>query len=231
LISIGILCILNFMFLNSYSNFDLNNTEKIIIVATNILLMVLSLMIHEIGHLIGSSVTRIRIKNVIMGSFGGLLILDCNDLTHYKNRAVLFLLGPITSISVGISIILMWHYYSGFEFLTFPIKETLENSLALIGVFNLLIGLVNLFPALPFDSGVLIEYYYKRSKISQNRLFGTFFKSWNFGFYLFIGSFILYLTISDEQYTLLLLFIYLVLLYQDTKNIHSINNNSPIRST
>lgn len=229
MINIGILCILNFMFLNSYSNFDLNNTEKVIIVATNIILMILSLMIHEIGHLIGSSVTRIRIKHVILGSFGGLLILDCDDLTPYKNKAVLFLSGPISSTLVGISMILMWHYYSGFEFLTFPIKETLENSLALIGVYNLLIGLVNIFPALPFDSGILIQYYYKRSKIIQNSQFNTFFKFWNFGFYLFIGSLIVFLTISNVQYTLLVLLIYLILLYQETKYIHSINNSSTIR--
>jgi len=176
-----------------------------------------SLIIHEIGHLIGALIFGIKIKKIILSCFGGLICFDKNDIIDTKNFSILLLLGPLTNIVVGIFFLLLWYYNSHYQSGTFIIKETLENSLALLSGYNLCYGLINLIPLLPFDGGIIINKVITTKSKDNYRIVYKIFLYFNEAFFILTITIIFYGVLSTSQYTLFIIIIYLSLLYNDFK--------------
>jgi stage IV sporulation protein FB len=225
LVNIGILLCINFIYLSTFSEFSLTNTEILIISITNLILLIASLAIHDVGHLIGALIERININKIIFSCFGGLIIFDKNNHINLKSMIILFLSGPLTNIIISICLLMLWQYHNQFAGGTFPIKEALEKSLYLLFVYNFSLGFINLIPILPFDGGNLV--YLNLCKKFQDRKkqpIELFFYI-NEVFYVMCIILILVIILISSQYTMLILIIYLIILYNDFKSISKISNS------
>jgi stage IV sporulation protein FB len=217
LVNIGILLCINFIYLNTFSDFNLTNTEILIVSITNLILLIASLVIHDVGHLIGSLIGRIEINKIIFSCFGGLIILDKNNHFNLKSTVILFLSGPLTNIIIGICFLILWYYHNQFAGGTFPIKETLEKSLALLFVYNFFLGFINLIPVLPFDGGDLAYLNLYKKFQNKNESPIKLFIYLNEVFYVMSIIFIFYIIMSSSQYSIFILIIYLIFLYNEFK--------------
>lgn len=211
--------------MNTFSDFSLTNTEILIISITNLILLIASLAIHDVGHLIGASIGRIKINKIIFSSFGGLIMLDKNDDNNLKSMIILFLSGPLTNIIIGICFLILWYSYNQFAVDIFPIKETLEKSLYLLFVYNFSLGFINLIPILPFDGGDLVYLNLFKKFQDRNKHPIKLFFYLNEVFYIISTILVFYIIMSSSQYSVLIIIIYLIFLYKDFKLMSKILNS------
>lgn len=219
LINIGILICLNLLYITAFVTVELTNLETSIVIITNVTLMVISLIIHDVGHVIGALLSGITIRKIILSCSGGLIQFGKNE--DFDSKRVIFslILGPLTNIIVGTFLLIFWHYHNQFTLNVFPIKETIENSLLLIGGYNLVIGFINLIPASPFDGAHIIYQFLKYRFKDHVSTIETVFYYWNKTFFTLALGFIFYLIIIYLQYSLFIILIYFILLYNDSKSL------------
>ncbi len=225
LVNIGILLCINFIYFSTFSDFSLTNTEILIVSITNLFLLIASLAIHDVGHLIGALIGRIKINKIIFSCFGGLIIFDNNNHINLKSMIILFLSGPLTNIIIGICFLILWYYHNQFAGDMFPIKETLEKSLYLLFVYNFSLGFINLIPILPFDGGDLVYLNLCRKFQDRNKPPIKLFFYLNEVFYVMSIILVFYIIMSSSQYSVLILIIYLIFLYNDFKSMSKISNS------
>ena len=218
IINIGILVCLNLLYITAFASLRLTNIETSIVIATNVILMVISLIIHDMGHIIGALVSRITIRRIILSCSGGIIHFDKKRDNDPSRVIFSLILGPLTNIIIGIFLLLFWYYHNQYAFNVFPIKETIENSLMLIAGYNLVIGFINLIPVNPFDGGNIIYYVSKYKFRDQSLKIDVVFHYWHKIFFTLSMVFIIYLVIIYLQYSLLIILIYLILIYNDSKS-------------
>ncbi|WP_458721779.1 site-2 protease family protein [Candidatus Nitrosocosmicus sp. R] len=107
----------------------------------------------------------------------------------------------------------------------FPIKETLEKSLYLLFVYNFSLGFINLIPILPFDGGDLVYLNLCRKFQDRNKPPIKLFFYLNEVFYVMSIILVFYIIMSSSQYSVLILIIYLIFLYNDFKSMSKISNS------
>ena len=218
IINIGILVCLNLLYLTAFASLRLTNIETSIVITTNVILMVISLVFHDMGHIIGALVSRITIRKIILSCSGGIIHFDKKRDNDLSRVIFSLILGPLTNIIVGTFLLFFWYYHNQFAFNIFPIKETIENSLMLISGYNLVIGFINLIPVNPFDGGNILYYVSKYKFRDQSSKIDLVFHYWHKIFFTLSMVFILYLIIIYLQYSLFIILIYLILLYNDSKS-------------
>lgn len=107
-----------------------------------------ALFLHELGHLLAAKFLGYRVPVLVLSPFGSLLRLT--DLRRPRDGICISLAGPLTSIAVaGVTWIYLAH--TGHAPTLLPHVATLDNLATLFFLLNLILGLVNLIPALPFD--------------------------------------------------------------------------------
>ena len=177
--------------------------------------MIASLTIHEIGHLIGSLILKIKINRITLSCLGGLILFDNKNSYDLRRVVILFFLGPLTNIFIGSFLLLFWLYHNQYSLAIFPIKETLENSLGLLTAYNLIIGFVNLIPILPFDGGDILNQLLNTKIKNRKKNKMKLFIYYNEIFYIIIILLTFYAIISHLQYSMLIIILYILLLYND----------------
>jgi Zn-dependent protease len=114
---------------------------------TFVILLFVSIFLHEMGHAAGAWLFGIRTVDVTLSFFGGYARLDPPPRRAIEDIVVSFA-GPATNLAIG-GLLYFWLYGSGFTSLS-------ENSwiiLARVMQANLFLGLLNLLPGHPLDGG------------------------------------------------------------------------------
>ncbi|MEK5039090.1 M50 family metallopeptidase [Sporosarcina sp. FSL K6-3457] len=102
-------------------------------------LIFISLLIHEMGHLIAAYVTGMRVRSCVIMPYGGELIISNRQLEPKKKRIIVALGGPLAT---GLLLALAtWIEFPGDD-------QVIRIQVALL--------VLNLLPILPLDGGQVI---------------------------------------------------------------------------
>jgi Zn-dependent protease len=216
LINIGFLAWISISFLNNEVKFELTSVESTIIGIVVISLLIFTLVLHELGHLIGSIIFSNNIKKIRLTCLGGIIYFEDQEIYKDIKKVILILFsGPIANLFVGLVLYLIWLYYSQYSFEIFPIKESLENSISLVSAYNIFIGIINLIPILPFDMGKIINYILiKKFRIGKQFLSNALDFFHNI-FYVSVIAVSFYVLINNSNFYGLVLIVYSIMLLND----------------
>ena len=121
----------------------------------SILILVLVIFVHEIGHYLGMKGFGYRdVKMFFIPLFGGGVSGESFRVPEYQ-RAIVSLLGPVPGVMLGSALLL------GYAFAPIP-------WLAQFGLFFLALNLFNLLPIFPLDGGHFFEHIlFRRSRYAE----------------------------------------------------------------
>jgi len=111
-----------------------------------VFLTILSIIIHELGHLITAVSLNLKVKRVDIYMFGGVTILDENLSLNIKKEILTLIMGPITELLFVMLIYIL--YKNGL------VGEATYEKLYKI---NKMLLTFNLLPILPLDGGKLLN--------------------------------------------------------------------------
>ncbi len=106
------------------------------------LLIILSIAIHETGHLLAIFILNVKIENIKIEPFGCSIAID--RYTKYKNEIIISLSGPILGMLVSILCSFLLNSYSSVYLFYFMI-------------LNFSYSIINLIPCKGLDGGMLIS--------------------------------------------------------------------------
>lgn len=114
--------------------------------AEEMIILLAIIMIHELSHGLMAMFLGIKIKEIQILPFGGVVKLDNTLSFTYGEEIIISAAGPISNVVLSATVFFLQGYFgwesNGFNFIIF-------SSLA-IGIFNLL-------PALPLDGGRILR--------------------------------------------------------------------------
>lgn len=177
------------------------------------LLMLLSAIIHEAGHLTVMKILGVRVKALVLGLFGGTIFLD-KRLVSYPREFFISVSGSLFNLAASLV-------------LFFILRQRFTSLLFFFFLSNLLYGIFNLLPISALDGGQALSslLLIKKEPYEAERLIGlisrvTLFLLAVAGLYLVkISSF----NIS--------LFVLLLLLYAESTGSHIISGYEFCRKT
>jgi len=131
---------------------EVSPNELIILGIISALIILLSIVIHEIAHLIISRRLGVVVTEIGFNFFGGIVKLK-EEPTIPMNEIKICIVGPISNLIIGItflalsrSLLLNFHVYIATSFYFFAL-------------FNTIIAFFNLIPAFPLDGGRALRAY------------------------------------------------------------------------
>ena len=120
----------------------------------------ISILLHEISHIVIAKKYKININNLRISIFGFSAQIENNKRNKTKEKILMYLAGPLSNFLLMI-------------IFNFSNMEYLEKSK--IVYINLCLGIVNLLPILPLDGGnilkELLKTKYKNLKANKLSLF------------------------------------------------------------
>jgi len=121
----------------------------------NILILVLVIFVHEMGHYLGMKGFGYRdVKMFFIPLFGGGVSGESFRVPEYQ-RAIVSLLGPVPGVMLGSAFLLAYAFV--------PVPW-----LAQFGLFFLALNLLNLLPVFPLDGGHFFEHIlFRRSRYAE----------------------------------------------------------------
>lgn len=130
----------------------------------NPVLLVVTVLLHEIGHALTARRLGVTVLDIVLGPFGGMARL-LGELREPRVEALIALAGPATNLvlaaitlpliyALGQDDKLVWR-----EIVFFLDDESfmLEGPLLVFFGLNVLLGVVNLIPAFPSDGGRILR--------------------------------------------------------------------------
>jgi Zn-dependent protease/CBS domain-containing protein len=160
------------------------------------LLLFTSIFLHELGHSFTARANGITVEAITLNFLGGLTSMKRetqNPITEFK----VAIAGPLVSLALGIVLILLGFLL--FTNLSIPIKIASIMALQL-GQINLVLGIFNLIPGLPFDGGQMLKAavwkftgnYYTGIRVAARcgQLIGWLAILWGFAVSLSSGQFL-----------------------------------------
>lgn len=120
----------------------------------------ISILIHEIFHIIVAKIYKINLKNLRVSIFGFSAQIENNKKNKSKQKIFMYFVGPLSNFILAIIF-----YFMNFEYI---------EKIKLIYI-NLSLGIFNLLPILPLDGGnilkELLKIKYKNLKVNKISLF------------------------------------------------------------
>lgn len=132
-----------------------------------LLILYVSLMLHEIGHFIAALIIHAKIIKFRIALFGINMQINTNDLSLNKKLA-LFFAGPFTNILI---MLLSFRYYGVLKIHFYDVFSIhyFHNILYDIAYINIFLSLINLLPIIPLDGGnvlkSILEQYVKKKYV------------------------------------------------------------------
>jgi Zn-dependent protease len=135
--------------------------SSIAIAAALAAILFLSILAHELGHVVAARAQQARAKSIEIGLFGGLANLEWDSHRGIAMRSVA-LAGPMVNLGLaGVFFALHWlaASYGAAEATRNPSEAAvvLSRMLLLACILNLGLGLLNLLPAFPLDGGTIAQ--------------------------------------------------------------------------
>jgi Zn-dependent protease len=129
--------------------------ELLIVGLTNGLVLLVSILIHELSHSIIAQKYGLKVEEIELYLFGGVSKIGEEPKTP-KSEMIISVVGPLSSLFIGIGLLLI-------NFLPIHIHPILWVTLFYSGISNIGLGIFNLIPAFPIDGGrILRAYLWKR---------------------------------------------------------------------
>lgn len=125
---------------------------------TQILILVLVLFIHEMGHFLAMKIFGYNDLKVFFVPLFGAFASGRKKEISQRQRAIILLAGPVPGILIGIVL-----YLSGLT-VQYPVIMKLANMFVFLNAFNLI-------PVSPFDGGKLIETLFFSSREILTNIF------------------------------------------------------------
>jgi Zn-dependent protease len=122
-------------------------TQDLLNQTTFVILLFVSIFLHEMGHAAGAWLFGIRTIDVTLSFFGGYARLDPPPRRALEDIVVSFA-GPATNLAIG-GVLYLWLYGGGFT----SLSENTWIILARVMQANIFLGLLNLLPGHPLDGG------------------------------------------------------------------------------
>lgn len=113
---------------------------------TFVILLFVSIFLHEMGHAFGAWLFGIRTVDVTLSFFGGYARLDPPPRRAFEDIVVSFA-GPATNLAIG-GLLYLWLYSAAAD-----IPENTWIILYRVMYANLFLGALNLLPGHPLDGG------------------------------------------------------------------------------
>lgn len=118
---------------------------------------IISLMLHELGHVIVADYFNIRTSSITLFPFGGISKIPDQPVQASK-YILISLSGPIVNLAIGILLLLSIHPYQAYWMEPGNIGYVdHSNFIFQMQVFNFSLGLFNLIPVFPMDGGRIAE--------------------------------------------------------------------------
>lgn len=133
-----------FIFMGVGSNPTL---QTVINQTTFVVLLFVSIFLHEMGHAAGARVFGIRTLDVTLTFFGGLARLEKPPRRALEDVVISFA-GPATNLAIG-GALYLWLFSDGANWL----ESHSWRILARVMEANIFLGLLNLLPGHPLDGG------------------------------------------------------------------------------
>jgi stage IV sporulation protein FB len=129
-----------------------------------VMLLLMSILLHELGHALAAALYRIRTTEIVLTFFGGYAAFE-REPTKRVQEAVIALAGPTVNLAIAGGLYLTFESarYNPALFSTIlPYYELFDQLM----VFNFIIGVFNFLPAFPLDggraTGAALSYYLPR---------------------------------------------------------------------
>jgi Zn-dependent protease/CBS domain-containing protein len=127
------------------------------------LLFFASVLLHELSHSLVAKAKGLRVRRITMFIFGGASNIE-REPSNPKTEFLVAVVGPITSIALGIIFLLLGSTLAGTmgDMMTAPV-DTISNLSPLytlllwLGSVNIFVGLFNLIPGFPLDGGRILR--------------------------------------------------------------------------
>ena len=116
----------------------------------HVFFMLLSAAVHELGHLTALRLSGVRVETLVLGLFGGTLMLE-KKLISYEKEAFAALSGPLVNIIFSVLFFLL-------------IRRGFSADLFFLFLSNAFYGLFNLLPIASLDGGVALRALIARKK-------------------------------------------------------------------
>lgn len=129
-------------------------------------LLYLSVLLHEISHAVMAKRYGFPVSSITLHFLGGMTAIE-GEARRPREEFMIAVVGPVTSVAVGVAAAALW-------FVT-PQGLPLLAVEGLAGA-NLLVGVLNLVPALPLDGGRVLKSGVWRLTGSADR--GTVVAAW-----------------------------------------------------
>jgi len=137
--------------------------SSIVIAVALAAILFLSILAHELGHVVAARAQQARAKSVEIGLFGGMAHLEWDFHRGIAMRPVA-LAGPMVNLGLaGMFFALYWLAapHGAAEapqpVVPFEAPAVLSRTLLLASILNLGLGLLNLLPAFPLDGGTIAQ--------------------------------------------------------------------------
>lgn len=117
-----------------------------------VLIMILSLLLHEFGHLIIIFIKKIKILRFELTFLGGKIIIDEKSLLYQKNfdKSLLYISGVFTNLIV---------------FLSLTIIKTESLFINYFKICNLILLIINIIPIYPTDGYNILAIFLPRRSL------------------------------------------------------------------
>jgi Zn-dependent protease len=144
---------------SDFPNFT--NVEYWLISIIGAIVLFVSLLIHEIAHLIVAMRFGVNIRQTVLFIFGGVSDMEEEEKEQARERKMIklkiTLIGPVVNfIMTGLFGISWWLDSQNSLAGVFTIKQATEVILYYASIWNALLGLANLIPASPLDGGRIL---------------------------------------------------------------------------
>jgi len=131
--------------------------ELITVGLINGIIMLASILIHELSHSIIAQRNGLDVKEIELYLFGGVSKIEEEPRTP-KSEFLIAVVGPLSSILIGVSLLVA-------SYLPMSIPIFLLVTFLYAGISNIGLGIFNLIPAFPTDGGrVLRAFLWNRRK-------------------------------------------------------------------
>ena len=129
-----------------------------------VLLVIISILLHELGHALAAKKVGLTGLSIMVHGFGG--FATSSGYRSPNQALVITLAGPAVTFAIGILCLsISYMTKSRFEIGSFADKQAFI--IYLIGSLNILLGFLNMIPSYPFDGGNALQAILNRKMTYQ----------------------------------------------------------------
>jgi Zn-dependent protease len=136
---------------------------RVLVAASTAIVFFASVLFHELAHAAVASVYSLPVRHITLHLFGGVANIEREPPTPAA-ELLIAIVGPIASVALGISMLLVTSLLLGFGARDVASPELamarlgpVATALAWLGPVNITVGLFNLIPGFPLDGGRVLR--------------------------------------------------------------------------